>query len=138
MTMISVIPLAITGGTSAGSVVLAATLIGFAVWLQNSERRGWAGEQNCSSESTLDRDYLQARARSRRRVNILIGISGVIVLLTTLVHHPIAWMSAWLLVMVCLVIVIGLAGKDVIRTHRYHQKKLDLIRHMTGTGQHES
>lgn len=135
--IVSWIAMTSASGMSAGSMVLAVTLIGFAVWLQHSERRGWAGEQDSPDLSTIDRDYLRNRAKSRRRTNILIGTAGVIVLLTAFVRDPMAWMCAWLLVMLCLMIVIGMAGKDVVRTHRYHRKKLDAIRRLSGTGQTE-
>ncbi|WP_068261370.1 hypothetical protein [Rubripirellula obstinata] len=112
-------------GSTGGSLVLAMTIIGFAIWLQRNEEHT---DQNGSSESELDRVYHRARSASRKRTNRLIGFSGLLILATAFISNPIAWMSIWLLVMISLLIVIGLAGKDAVRTYRYHQKKLDEVR----------
>jgi membrane protein YqaA with SNARE-associated domain len=119
-------------GMKSGSLLLSVTLISFAIWLRRYEDRAWAeaGEREETDESSIDRNYLKSRSKSRRTTNRLVGVSGVLILLTTFVGHPVAWMTGWLLVMLCLLIVIGLAGKDAIATHRYHQKKLDAVRRM--------
>lgn len=129
-------------GPTAGSFVLAITLIGFAIWLQLNEdqiksdqrKKGHSVKDQSKSlgatQSDIDRDYLMARSISRKRTNRLIGISGLMILSTAFVDHPIAWMSIWILVMMVLLLVIALAGKDAVRTYRYHQKKLDEVRRM--------
>lgn len=115
-------------GPSCGSVMLAITLIGFAIWLQRNEDQTRSSQGKNLSDNQVDRHYLNARLKSRRRTNRLIGISGTLILTTAFINHPVAWMLIWLLVMLCLLIVIGLAGKDAIRTYRYHQAKLSEVR----------
>ena len=103
-----------------GSLVLGATLCLVAGWLHRTEKRGWPNE---SFDTDLDQEYRSRRLRSRRRINGLIAICGVLIL--------IAAALCWILVMVGLMLVVFLAGVDVFRTHRYHQKKLPEIRKQT-------
>ena len=117
-------------GPAGGSLLLAITLIGFAIWLQRYEERNQSQKQPKLDESEIDRAYLAARARTRKRANLLIGISGLLILTTAFISHPVTWMSIWLLVMLCLLIVIGLACKDTVRTYRYHKEKLREVQRM--------
>ena len=111
-------------GPMGGSLVLACTLIGFAIWLQSGEDRIREERRPRPDESEVDRVYFATRRRARKRTNYLIGICGLLIMATAWISHPIAWMTMWLLVMLCLLVVIGFAGKDAVRTYRYHQAKL--------------
>lgn len=119
---------AMMDSSTGGSLMLAITIIGFAIWLQRNENECQLRQQTDSGKSDIDRAYLNARSKSRRRTNRLIGICGLLVVMTALISHPIAWMTIWLLVMLCLLVVIGMAGKDAIRTYRFHKEKLKEVR----------
>ncbi len=111
-----------------GSLVLGATLCLFAGWLHRTEKRGWPNE---SFDTDLDQEYRSRRLRSRRRINGLIAICGVLILIAAFASPGNLWALCWILVMVGLMLVVFLAGVDVFRTHRYHQKKLPEIRKQT-------
>jgi hypothetical protein len=112
----------------AGGLILSVTLIAFACWLQVNETRGWAHD---TYDSELDRDYLRRRQRSRRRIHVIIGACGGLILLATLVGPGRIWIAAWMCVTVCLVTVVLLALLDAWRTQRYQRKKLPEIRRQT-------
>ncbi len=110
----------------AGSMILAVTLIAFAAWLQWSESNGWGDGE--LSETELDQRYFRQRGRSRRRTNLIIGICGLLILVAAIAGGGPIWIAAWLCVTLALATVVGLAGLDVLRTHRYHTAKMqDLI-----------
>lgn len=108
----------------ASHLVLGVTLIGFAVWLHLTEKKGWPNE---SMDGELDADYLQRRMRSRRRVNVILGICGVLILAAG-IGPPVVFVAAWMSVFVALFIVMLLAALDVIRTQRYMNNKMPEIR----------
>ncbi|MCH1496485.1 MAG: hypothetical protein L7U72_14795 [Rubripirellula sp.] len=108
-----------------GSLVLGATLCLFAGWLHRTEQRGWPNE---TFHTELDQEYRVARLRSRRRINFLIAVCGVLILIAAFASPGNLWAICWILVMMGLVLVVFLAGVDAFRTHRYHQRKLPEIR----------
>ena len=112
----------------ASGIVLAVTLIGFAWWLNVNEVHGWANE---SYDGEVDKDYLDRRRKSRRRVNGIIAGCGLLILVATLVGPGPVWIAAWMSVSLGLLTVVVLALLDAIRTHRYHRKKLPDIREKT-------
>ena len=108
----------------AAHIILGLSLIGFAFWLQSTEAAGWPNE---SYDSDLDADYLGGRKRSRRRVNVILGACGVLILVAN-ADGPWLFIICWLCVTLALMTVVVLAGLDALRTHRYHAKKLPEIR----------
>ena len=112
----------------ASGMILSVTLVAFAWWLHTNEVRGWADE---SFDTQLDKDYLTRRKKSRRRVNLIIGGCGVLILVATLAGPGPIWLAAWMSVSVGLLTVVALALLDAVRTHRYHRKKLPEIREKT-------
>tara|TARA_R110002049_G_scaffold4601_5_gene32118 strand:- start:171513 stop:171872 length:360 start_codon:yes stop_codon:yes gene_type:complete len=112
----------------ASGMILAVTLIAFACWLHVNEMRGWANE---SYDSDLDKEYLSRRTRARRRVNLIIGGCGVLILVATIAGPGPVWIAAWMSVSIGLLTVVMLAVLDAIRTHRYHRKKLPEVREKT-------
>lgn len=116
----------------AGGLLLAGTLIFFAVWLQWTERQGWPGE-NYDGSRDKDMVYLQRRMRSRRLVNGLIGLCGVLILVATVAGVGRVFVAAWLSVTLVLFVVVMLALLDAFRTFRYEKDKLrDLRRNALG------
>jgi len=111
----------------AGGLVLATTLLSFAVWLQWNERLGWPGE---SYQEDDDQEYLTIRFRSRRRIHWIIGLCGVLILVATLAgpDSTRVWIGSWSIVMIALSTVVLLAMLDALRTHRHHRHKLPEIR----------
>ncbi|TWU46243.1 hypothetical protein Poly51_56390 [Rubripirellula tenax] len=109
----------------AGSLILAATLISVAAWLQWNEVSGW-GDRG-QSQTELDERYHRQRSRSRTRTNIIIALCGVCILVAAFIGPGPVWIAAWLSVTVGLATVVGLAGLDVLRTHRYQLAKLQEI-----------
>lgn len=105
-------------------IILGVTLVGFAVWLQWTERRGWPNE---SFDSELDASYFNQRMRWRRRVNAIFAICGVLILSAN-VAGPRWFVIAWMLVILGLLAVMVLAGFDAIRTHRYMNEKVPELR----------
>ena len=112
----------------ASGMILSITLIGFAWWLQRNEQLGWPQE---SYDSELDKDYLARRRKSRRRVNALIAICGLLIFVATVAGPGPVWLAAWMSVSVGLLTVVILALLDALRTHRYQRKKLPEIRRQT-------
>ncbi|PHQ32665.1 hypothetical protein [Rhodopirellula bahusiensis] len=111
----------------AGGLVLASTLIFFAVWLQRSEQIGWPHER---FDEDIDQPYMKRRRRSRKRVNFLFLVSGVLVLVATLAtprNHAV-WLSCWISVMLVLLTILLLAGLDALRTIRHLRHRLDNLR----------
>ena len=62
----------------AGSLVLGITVLGFAIWLQYNDTHGWPNEK---FETELDNQYLARRKRSRKRIHVIIGACGVLILI---------------------------------------------------------
>lgn len=108
-----------------GSLVLGITVIAFAAWLQWNDSLGWPNE---TFRTDLDREYLTVRTRARKRIHVLIAGSGGLILVAAFAGPGAIWMIAWIAVMVVLMTVVVLAGKDALRTHRYHVRKLPEIR----------
>ena len=116
-----------------GGLMLGAVLIGIAWWLHWNEHHGWPQESwpgDDSSQSDLDRRYLRARGRSRRRVNLLLGGCGVLIMIAAVggPQRPLLWIGCWMVVMVTLFTIVFLAAFDAWRTQRYHAQKLPEIR----------
>ncbi|WP_253159009.1 hypothetical protein [Stieleria tagensis] len=105
--------------------MLASTLIFFACWLQWTEHRGWPHEDVDRDE---DESYLQRRKKSRSRVNLLIGICGVLILAATIAGVGLVFAAAWTSVALILMVIVILAGLDAYRTHRHHQEKMRQMR----------
>jgi len=105
-------------------IILGVTLIGFAIWLQWTERRGWPNE---SLDSEVDSHYFQRRMRWRRRVNLIFALCGVLILAANLAG-PRFFVLAWMLVTAGLLAVVVMAGFDAIRTQRYMNAKIPEIR----------
>jgi hypothetical protein len=105
-------------------IILGVTLIGFAIWLQWTERRGWPNE---SFDGEVDAIYFERRMRWRRRVNVIIGLCGVLILAAN-AAGPRLFVLAWMLVISGLLAVVVMAGFDAIRTQRYVNTKIPEIR----------
>lgn len=109
----------------AGGMLLAFTLLFFAVWLQWTEQHGWPHD---SFNSDDDFEYLARRKKSRLFVNILIGICGLLILVATFAGVGVLFLVAWSVVSLILMVILFLAGMDAFRTHRHHQAKLRRLR----------
>ncbi|WP_158222570.1 hypothetical protein [Rhodopirellula sp. MGV] len=110
---------------TAGGLLLGATLLFFAGWLQWTEHNGWPYDHFDSDE---DADYRSRRRKSRSKVNALIGTCGALVLAATLANSRLVFVAAWTAVTFILLVIIVLAMLDAFRTHRYHQDKMRRIR----------
>ena len=62
--------------------------------------------------------------------NILFGVCGVLILVAGLFQasRPTVFMTSWLFVTLSLFVVVIFAAIDVIRTRRYHLKKIPELR----------
>lgn len=109
----------------AGGLLLAVTLLFFAVWLQWTEHQGWPHD---TFDSEDDLEYLDRRKKSRLRVNILIGICGLLILAATLSGAGVVFVAAWSIVTLILMVIVILAGLDAFRTHRHQQDKIRRMR----------
>lgn len=109
-----------------GGLILAATCMAFAVWLQRTESIGWPRE----SYDERDAEYLRRRRRSRSRVNVLFFMCGLLILMATLAGRQRAaiWAGCWLAVVVVLLVVVMLALLDVWRTLRHQRQRMDDLR----------
>ena len=117
----------------AGSIVLALTLIAFAVWLQwnevlGEESRSNEGLHNQSKLTELDERYFHKRTRARKWIHALIAGCGVAIIITAFAGNAIVWMVGWILVMLVLMVVMLMAALDALRTYHYHQRKLPEVR----------
>ncbi len=108
----------------ASHLILGVSLIGFAWWLHQTEKKGWPNE---ARDSELDEQYLSRRRRTRRKVNFIFALCGVLVLIAG-VSGPRLFVGAWMSVTVALLTVVVLAAIDVVRTQRYHGKKVPELR----------
>jgi hypothetical protein len=108
-----------------GGIILASTLIAFAIWLHYNELRGWAHE---GDTSFFDMDYLRSRSRGRLLVHSLLGACGALILIATGFGPGIVWSVCWLLVCLSLTCVVMLALVDAWRTQRFHARKLPELR----------
>lgn len=111
-----------------GSLVIGITLLSFAVWLQMNESRGWPNEE-LSFQGELADQYLRRRKRSRKRIHIIIGGCGVVIIGAAWAGPGVIWIAAWMSVSAALMTVIVLAGFDAFRTHRYQSIRLRQVRH---------
>jgi hypothetical protein len=120
----------------AGSLILGATLLGFAAWLHWNESRGWPEESgsNRFAETELDKLYHSRRYRARTRIHAIIAICGMLVLVAAFAGPGPVWMGAWMSVFVALMTVITLACFDAFRTHRYLRDKLEHERDRSSSG----
>jgi hypothetical protein len=110
---------------SYGSLILGITLCGFAGWLHWQELNGWPNE---SFETELDHRYRNKRTRARRRIHLIIGGCGILILVAAFAGHGPLWIVSWMCVIAGLIAVVFLAAIDAFRTHRYHCEKLPEIR----------
>ncbi|MAI73731.1 MAG: hypothetical protein CMM01_22925 [Rhodopirellula sp.] len=109
----------------AASLILGITLLAFAGWLHYQDTEGWPSD-NFTTE--LDKTYHQRRTRSRRRIHFILGGCGVAAIVAACWGPGPVWFAMWSVVMVSLFVVVGLAGMDALRTHRYMKSKLPEIR----------
>jgi|TARA_Y100000385_G_C13016867_1_gene604262 Flp pilus assembly protein TadB len=109
----------------AGSLVLGITLIAFAWWLHCQDTQGWPSD---NFTTDLDKTYHQSRTRSRRRIHVILSGCGVAAIIAAFYGLGTVWVAMWSFVMVSLLVVVGLAGVDALRTHRYMKSKLPEIR----------
>lgn len=112
-------------GTTSGSLVLGFTVIAFAAWLQYNERRGWDHEPD---RDDLEADYLRRRSRSRTVIQALFAVAGGLMIVAAFAPRGAAWIACWMIIMVCLVVIVVLAGVDAFRTRRYYQNRMTEIR----------
>lgn len=111
----------------AGGLILATTLMIFSVWLFRTERLGWP---NDSFDDPSDELYLQRRSRSRRRVNVLFFLCGLLILFATLATQEcwVLWVACWASAMLVLLTIVALAALDVLRTMLHHRNRIEKIR----------
>ena len=109
----------------AGGLLLAATLLFFAGWLQWTEHHGWPHD---SADCEADHVYLAKRKRSRSLVNALIGLCGLLILIATFAGVGLVFAAAWSTVTLMLLVIVILAGLDAYRTTRHHQDKMRELR----------
>ena len=105
----------------ASQMILSVTCILFALWLHWNERQGWPNERY---DSQTDKDYLNRRMRSRRRVHILFGTCGVLMAVAAFAGLGLVFAAAWTIVALVLMTVVVLAALDALRTSRYDKRKL--------------
>ena len=79
-------------------------------------------------DSDEDREYLSRRMKSRRFVNILIGVCGALILIATLAGVGLVFAVSWTLVTLILCMIVLLAGLDAYRTFRHQKEKLRRMR----------
>ncbi len=108
-----------------GGLLLGVTLLFFAFWLQWTEHRGWPHDTFDGDE---DVEYRRRRKKSRLRVNVLIGICGLLILTATFADVGLVFVAAWSIVSLILMVIVILAGLDAFRTHRHHQDKIRRMR----------
>ena len=121
----------------AGSLLLAMTLAGFALWLQYQEVSSWEEDVDSSVSDdvrNLDRRYKRRRYRFRSWVHNFLLVAAGLIAVAGIAGRGRIWMVCWLLVTMLLFVVIFLALLDGIRTHRYQRKRLDHIRRETLSG----
>lgn len=110
-----------------GGLILATTLMLFSVWLFRTEHLGWP---NDSFDDPSDELYLQRRSRSRRRVNVLFFLCGLLILFATLAtpEHRALWIGFWMCALLVLLTIVGLAALDVLRTMLHHRNRIERLR----------
>lgn len=113
----------------AGGLLLGGTLLFFSLWLQWTENHGWPDD---TFDAETDTAYRLQRKKSRRLVNILIGLCGLLILSATLAGVGVVYLAAWSTVTLILMVIIILAGLDAYRTHRHHKDKLRQMRKHAG------
>ncbi|QEG39975.1 hypothetical protein [Roseimaritima ulvae] len=110
---------------TAASIILALTLLGFAVWLELRERdEPQAGD----ADAAFDDDYLLARRRGRRAVHVLLVVAAVLILIAGLAGPGPIWIAMWLAVCGLLVVIMMLGMMDFYRSNRYLARKLPELR----------
>lgn len=106
------------------SLILAATLAGFAGWLHYNERVGWPEE----SDTQLDDEYRDRRRRRRTVIHFLLLSCGVLAAAAGFAGKGRVWIGCWMTISLTLMVIIVLALLDGFRTHRYLKRKLPEIR----------
>ncbi len=111
----------------AGGLILAATLIFFSVWLFRSEQLGWP---NDAYDDPADEAYLRRRSRSRRHVNVMFFLCGLLILGATMAtpDRRELWLGCWMSAVLVLLTIVALAGLDVARTMLHHRHRIDRIK----------
>ena len=109
----------------AGGLLLGATLLFFAGWLQWTEHHGWPHDTFDEEEDAVYRTH---RKKARSRVNALIGLCGILILTAAFAGKGIVFIAAWTIVSLILMVIVILAGLDAFRTHRHHQDKIRRMR----------
>ena len=109
----------------AGGLILSIAVLSFAGWLHWNEQLGWENE---NYDPEADADYLATRRQARRRVHAIFAACGFLILFATLAGPGPVFVGAWTCVAFALMVVVGLALLDAIRTQRYHSDKLSKIR----------
>lgn len=106
----------------AGGLILASTLIFFSGWLFRSEQLGWP---NDVYDDPVDDEYLRRRSRSRRCVNALFFVCGLLVLGATLAtpDRRALWIGCWMSAMLVLCTIVAMAALDVVRTMLHHRQR---------------
>ncbi len=110
---------------TAASMILALTLLGFAVWLELREREG---PQAGDADATFDDEYLLARHRGRRSVHVLLVVAAALIFVAGLAGPGAVWIAMWLAVCGVLVVVMLLGAVDFYRTNRFLARKLPELR----------
>ena len=70
------------------SLLLGITVLSFAVWLHWNDAKGWPNE---SYDSKVDNQYLAQRTRSRKRIHIIIGACGILILVAAFAGPGVIW-----------------------------------------------
>ncbi|MEM9366995.1 MAG: hypothetical protein AAGD07_13460 [Planctomycetota bacterium] len=111
----------------ASGLILSMTLMGLSWWLHRSEQMGWPNE---SHDPEADGAYLATRRRTRRFVNGLFFLCGLLILVATFAtpDQRWVWMACWLLVVVGLTLSVALALLDMFRTMRHYRKRYRNLR----------
>ena len=118
----------------AGSLLLAITLAGFALWLQYREIGSWdepPGGDASSAIRDLDQSYRRSRYRFRGWVHNTMLVTAGAIAVAGIAGPGRVWMACWLLATMLLFVVILLAAIDGVRTTRYQRRRLEQIRRET-------
>ena len=108
----------------AGSLLLAVTVTGFAVWLQMNESRDWPK----AAASELETKYRKKRFRWRSFIHNMLIVAGGLIAVAGFAGAGRIWVVCWASVMVILLLVMMLAIIDGFRTRRYLKQRLPEIR----------
>ena len=104
----------------ASQLIIAGILLFIAAWLHWNEQRGWVDEQ---FDNETDQVYLSRRTRSRKYVQIMFGICGLLILISAFAGPGRIFVAVWTTVSFVLMVVLVFAFFDVLRTHNYEKHK---------------